>query len=247
MEDRTYDLELLERSRLKWRSSRALRAFYGNLYRTMVEHCISGPTLEVGSGIGVSKLFIPNIMTSDIVKTKYVDISASCYDLKNDMQWANILALDVFHHLRYPIRFLTSASGALRVGGRLILIEPAATCAGSLLYRLFHHEPMCVEEVKPPYDFENAKGDENFSNMAMAEGIFGKQTEKTQIILRNLALRLIDVKYRDLFVYFCTGGFSHRSLLPAAVVKRLLELEGLVPQYILKKMALRMLIVIERI
>lgn len=53
----TYDLSLLEKSLQAWEASPALRAVYADLYRAVRASCSDGSTLEIGSGIGVSREF----------------------------------------------------------------------------------------------------------------------------------------------------------------------------------------------
>ena len=66
---------------------------------------VEGPSLELGSGIGNLKDCIPEVITSDLVKTGFVDTACSAYDiiLPEDAglsgKWANITAMDVLHHL----------------------------------------------------------------------------------------------------------------------------------------------------
>ena len=54
------------------------------------------------------------------------------------------------------------------------------------------------------------------------------------------------MRYRDVLAYPATGGFSRRSLLPAGLVRALLAAEGALPQPVLRRLGLRMLVVIEK-
>ncbi|RMD76207.1 MAG: hypothetical protein D6820_13155, partial [Lentisphaerae bacterium] len=166
----TYDLSLLEPSLAKWRASEALRMAYGSLYRQMHSAALPGPALEVGSGIGVIREFIPGVVTSDVAATPYVDCALSAYELPTNHggPWATVYLLDVLHHLRRPFAFFESAASVLDIGGRIIMMEPAATPGGRLFYRLFHHEPIVPAAINAPYDFREDKYGGEFANMAMA-------------------------------------------------------------------------------
>ena len=53
---------------------------------------------------------------------------------------ANIVMLDVFHHLADPARFLDEATRTLAVGGRVVMVEPYCSPVSTRLYKPFHHE-----------------------------------------------------------------------------------------------------------
>jgi SAM-dependent methyltransferase len=79
---------------------------------------------------------------------------------------ANILMVDVLHHLEFPSRFFREAERLLRPGGQIIMVESAITWGSTLFYRLVHHEPVrtsadpLVEGTpnpsRDPYDFNQA-------------------------------------------------------------------------------------------
>jgi SAM-dependent methyltransferase len=242
--EQTYDLSHLERSHAKWRSSPALRRVYQDIFEAMQAACVAGPTLELGAGIGVSREFHPEWVASDIVATPYVRRAVSAYEIPAE-QWGNIVAFDVFHHLREPLRFLASAAAALRPGGRIILAEPAGTAGGRMFYRLVHPEPCRPDEVVAPFVF-SADADGLFANMGMAHALFGRQRAQVEPRLREMGLRVCSVRYRDLLAYPATGGFSKPSVLPAAVMGGLLRVEARVPQALLRLLALRMIVVLEK-
>jgi hypothetical protein len=61
-----------------------------------------------------------------------------------------------------------------------------------------------------------------------------------------LGLTIVAVNYRDLLAYPATGGFSRPALLSETVLRGLMGMERRVPQALLRLLALRMVIVIER-
>lgn len=242
--DLTYDLGLLERSAAKWASSPALRAFYSDLWRDIGRELRSGRTLELGSGIGNAKEFVAGLTTSDLVKTRFVDTAASAYGIeRTGTAWDNVVAVDMLHHLRRPLDFLSSAAESLVPGGRIVLAEPAGTWGGRRFYARFHHEPCVPAAIAPPFAWE---GEGEFANMGMGVALFRTHAERVGHALADRGLSVVAVRYRDLLAYPLTGGFSHRSLLPAAGVRCLLACERALPQALLGRLALRMLIVLER-
>lgn len=242
----TYDLGLLERSAAKWEKSTALRAVYADIFRDVAVRLRPGRSLEVGAGIGIAKAYLPDLVTSDLVATAYVDRAASAYALgETGERWANVIAMDVLHHLRRPLRFFASAAEALEPGGRLILVEPAATPGGRCFYQLAHHEPCRPAEIGPPFEFVDDDGE--FANMGMGWGLFERHRAELARSLTALGLALSEVHYRDGLAYPATGGFSRPALLPAGVLRALLAGERRLPAWLRRLIALRMLVVITRL
>jgi len=240
----TYDLSLLDRSVAKWHASPALRAVYADIFAEMRGHLSPGRSLEIGSGIGMARDYFPGLVTSDIAATRFVDRAVSAYAIPAE-GWGNIIAFDMLHHLQEPLRFLESAAAALAPGGRLVLTEPAGTPWGRTFYRLFHHEPCRPDEIRPPFRFAaDAAG--GFANMGMGHALFGREWAGIQAGVQAHGLRLVSVRYRDLVAYPATGGFSRPALLPAAGLRAVLAAERLLPQLVLRVLALRMIIVLEK-
>lgn len=240
----TYDLTLLEQSLAKWRRSAALRAVYADIFAAMRRSMVPGRTLEIGSGIGVARNFLPDLVTSDIVATKFVDRDVSAYAIPLE-SWSNLVAFDVLHHLQEPLRFFASAAAALAPGGRIVLVEPAGTPAARCFYRLFHVEPCRPRLIEPPFRFA-AEADGSFTNMGMAHALFGRHRPAVETSLREFGLRVVSVAHRDLLAYPATGGFSQPALLPAVVLRALLALERRLPHALLRLVALREMVVLER-
>lgn len=240
----TYDLGLLAQSMSKWRESAALRTVYQDIFRAMAARCAPGRTLELGAGIGVAKESIPDLVTSDLVKTDYVDRAASAYAIPAE-DWANLVAMDTLHHLQRPFDFFASAAAALQPAGRIVLMEPAATPLGLWFYRTLHHEPCRPRLIVPPFEFAADEQGE-FANMGMGVGLFEHHRAETEQRLRAIGLRVREVSYRDGLAYPATGGFSQRALLPAPVLRALLAAEQALPRFVMRWVGLRMLIVIEK-
>jgi len=209
---------------------------------------VEGPTLEIGSGIGVSRDYIKEVVTSDVVQTPYVDRQMSAYSITppDSGSWANIFAIDVLHHLMTPLRFLESAAHALTAGGRLILVEPAATMGGRLFYRLFHPEPVEPDKIHPPFVFDPNGLDGEFANMGMGVALFRDHQEELRSLLAQMGLTVESVRYRDLLAYPATGGYSKPQMLPCGCIRALLSLEKRLPQFLLRGFGLRMRIVLRK-
>ncbi len=247
-EEETYDLGILEKSFDKWQRSRPLQIVYKQILRELLSFKQTGPILEIGSGCGFSRAVDSSIATSDIAPTRFCSRGVSAYQIPtNDPMWANILAFDVLHHLRSPMLFFSSAANALAKGGRILLCEPAGTLFGRAFYKAFHEEPCRPNKIRAPYEFEIEQQDTSlFANMGMAWALFERDTEQVATYLDSLGLSIRSVIYRDFLAYPATGGLSKPSLLPTSFFGPILAMEKRIPQCIMKRIALRMLIVIEK-
>jgi hypothetical protein len=245
----TYDLSLLDESSRAWQQSEALRLFYGDLYSEIGRHCVGSSLLEIGSGIGVSSDFIKHVTTTDLVKTKYVDRAMSAYAIEpteSGSGWTSIFALDMLHHLREPFKFLASASQCLEANGRIVLLEPAATWLGRIFYKLFHHEPIEPREIGSPFEFEANGTDGEFANMGMGVGLFVRNEAVVSERLQAMGLKVLCIRYRDIIGYPLTGGYSAGQKAPTSVVRLCLRFEKTLPQWLLKRLGLRMCVVLEK-
>lgn len=244
----TYDLDLLAGSQTAWDRSEGLRFVYEGIYRGIRARCTDGATLEIGSGIGAGKAFFENLVTSDIVKTPYVDRAISAYAIEPDAggAWANIFAIDVLHHLTQPLQFFQSAAGALAPGGRIILVEPAATLWGRFFYSRCHHEPIEPKQVQAPFCFDANGVDGEFANMGMGVGLFRDHRSIVAARLAEFGLTVKSVRYRDFLAYPLTGGYSKPQLLATSVLRVFIRIEALIPQFFFRFLGLRMVIVLEK-
>ncbi len=100
-----------------------------------------GPLLEVGSGSGLLKEFLPDVILSDIVDLPWIDQVVDCLQMPfDDNSMGGIISLDLLHHVAEPHAFLREAARVLKPAGRIFLIEPYITLGSYLGYKLLHHE-----------------------------------------------------------------------------------------------------------
>ncbi len=71
--------------------------------------------LEIGSGAGFIKRFIPNVITSEIIKLKDIDIQLDAKNIKfNNNYFDAIILLNVFHHISDAEIFLKECNRVLK-------------------------------------------------------------------------------------------------------------------------------------
>ena len=126
-----------------WERKPVLRLVYDDFYDRIAAACRPGLTIEIGGGIGNLKRRLTDVIATDIQNAPWLDCVADAQRLPfADGCTANIVMVDVLHHLEFPVVFFREAARVLRPGGRVLMVEPAITWGSSLFYRLFHHEPV---------------------------------------------------------------------------------------------------------
>ena len=126
-----------------WSRKPTLRTVYDDFYDRIAAACRPGLTIEIGGGIGNLKDRLPDVFATDIQPAPWLDCAADAQRLPfASGRLANIVMVDVLHHLQSPLRFFREAARVLGEGGRVLMIEPAITWGSTLFYRFLHHEPV---------------------------------------------------------------------------------------------------------
>ena len=232
----------LERYREIWRRKPALRAVYADIYHRIGAHRRPGRTLEIGGGGGNLKDFAPNVVSTDILPAPWLDTVCDAQRLPfADGSFANIVLVDVLHHLERPLRFFAEAARVLEPGGRLIYCEPAITPLGGLVYRFLHHEPVDMR-ADPFADGPITPGRDPYdSNQAIPTLLTGRYRAALAVKVPGLALAALE---RFAFAaYLLSGGFRSWSLLPRFAANPLLRLEWALRHVFGRLAALRLIAV----
>jgi SAM-dependent methyltransferase len=214
----------------------------------LLDSCPDGRVLDIGSGTAHIKDFRPDVVSTDILPFPGIDVvaDAHCLPFPNGC-FSGVVMLDVLHHLERPIEFLKEASRVLKPGGRLVMIEPAMTIVARRFYDRFHIEPVNME-VDPFADVTtNPDRDPFDANQAIPTLLFSSLAARKRVETVLPTLRVRSVKWLSLFAYPMSGGFQRWSLISAALVRPMLAFEEKVPEAIRRRIAFRMLIVVERL
>ena len=229
-----------------WRQRPLLRKIYGHFYRIMRRALtpMPGPMVELGSGIGAVKEFIPGCITTDIFPNPWLDQQENAYALTfADSSISNIIMLDVFHHLTYPGTALAEFHRVLRISGRVIILEPAMSLLGKLIYGLFHHEPLGLERPiswLAPLGVDPKETD-YYAAQANASRVFlGHQFKE--------ALSAWDIPVLEAFpdiAYVASGGFSKPQFYPLSLLPLIRASEKILAVWP-NLFATRLLVVLEK-
>jgi SAM-dependent methyltransferase len=232
-----------------WRKKLALRAVYQSWYSRIIGLLSNHrPVVEIGSGCGNFKESFPDVIATDAINAgPWIDRVVDARNLPfDDKEVGNFVMVDVLHHLPRPLSFLRNAAKALQPGGRIVLLEPAATPWARLVYGIFHHEPIDLSQDLFAEDGTPEPANEGFTfaNQAIATLLFVREPRETMARLPSLKLSVVE--HSDFVVYPATGGYSYLNLMPSAIVRPLCRVERFLTSKTSNVTGMRLLIVLER-
>jgi SAM-dependent methyltransferase len=227
-----------------WNERPLLRRIYGDWFDLLASRLapVPGTTIELGSGIGRLREAIPDLVTTDVQPTPWADRVVDAEELPyGDGEVANVVMLDVFHHLPRPAAFLDEARRALAPGGRVVMLEPYCSPLSTLAYRILHREQLDLDAD----GFTGWTSTDPLDDANIAQPTLTFFRQEDELRRRWPELAIVERRLLTLFVYPLSGGFSKRQLVPAAAYRPLAALErGLSP--LLRLAAFRCLVVLER-
>lgn len=245
MEPSTVDVH--DRHRKIWQQRTVLRQIYEEWFRWIASARtkIPGITLEVGSGIGALKSFLPDIYSSDISFCPWLDLNLEATRLPfKDASLSNLIGFDILHHLSEPLALFSEAERCLKTHGRLILIEPYLTPLSRLIWK-FHPESI---DFKVDLFGQNEK--KSFiskspyaANQAIPFLLFKKNLDKFSTAFPQL--KLLTRKPFSYLAYPLSGGFDKKQILPSFVFSFLTKLEYRL-DFLREWCAFRIFVVLER-
>lgn len=241
-------LARFENLRKAWQANEALRVLYRRWYLHIADrlpaHAL-GPWIEIGSGPGFAAEFIPQLELTDIVKAPWHHRCVSAEKLPfADGSVGALVLLDVLHHLSAPAKFFQEAVRVLHPGGRIVLCEPYISPLSSLVYRLFHEEPVDMK-VKPLAEHGAQNKDPFESNQAIPT-LLCRPDGQRELGWLFPELKLTHFERLAGLSYPLTGGFSRAPLLPNSLWHTLLKLEDHLPAALYRLIGFRLLAVLER-
>lgn len=209
----------LREQRRAWDDRPAVRHLYEQWFELIVERLAPGPgpTVEIGAGCGGFQDYMPASIGTDIVRTPWADRAADAEQLPfDDSEVANLVMVDVLHHITRPVAALTEAQRVLAPGGRFVMVEPYCSPLSTFGYRRFHHEDLDFD-VDPAAPTGHSSNDPFDANIALPTLIFWRRAGLLDMWCPQL--EVVDRRRLAWLAYPLSGGFTGRPLLPARGVE----------------------------
>lgn len=174
-----------------------------------------GKKIELGSGTGLMKDYIPDVLLTDIVSADHLDmiLDAQNMTLPNESV-RSIYGINCFHHFPDPRLFFNELHRVLVPGGGCVLIEPYYGPFASIFWKhLFDHEDFDKTQTSWELD-PNQMGANSGANQALSYIVFNRDRkvfEKTYPSLEIVYHRRIPNYLRRL----ASGGLNFKQLVPS--------------------------------
>jgi SAM-dependent methyltransferase len=250
MENSEYRKELLRQ--LGNANSPGIQAYFTWLY-SQVENEIfpDCSVLEIGAGAGISKLFMKN---SNVLRTDLLDhdligvqsgVNAEDLPFSNE-QFDAAIAVDMFHHVPFPHKVLSEMVRVTSARGKIIIVEPYVSLLSVFFYKLFHSEKTSIllkySQDKPMVGIEAADGDQ-----VICQRMFFSRVGRS-FLEKNFGNRLVLKRYLiSPMSFFLTGGINRPIQISPRVIRLLISIESKIPNLLMKLMAARQIIVLEKV
>ena len=165
--------------------------------------------LELGSGAGFFREFVPNLITSELFSTSGVDrIVDACHLPFVSDELDGIVMTDVLHHIPDVARFFREATRCIKAGGQVLMIEPWNTPWSVWVYQRLHSEPF-----RPHGDWTiPSTGPLSGANGALPWILFERDVKRFQEEFPDWRIELIELLMP--FSYLLSGGVSLRAFAP---------------------------------
>src|SRR5262245_46598331 len=168
-----------------------LRMIYEEWYELLACALPGGPgaVLELGSGAGFLREFIPDVIASEVFPTPGVDVVLDGLRLPFGAGTLRAIVMtDVFHHLPRVRGFLAEATRCVRPAGVMAMVEPWVSPWSRVVYTHLHHEPFVPDAAA--WEFPST-GPLSGANGALPWIVFGRDREQFAREFQGWRLRTV--------------------------------------------------------
>jgi SAM-dependent methyltransferase len=207
--------------------NRFLRKIYQEWYSMIAAELPAGPgaLLEIGSGAGFLRDYIPELVTSDVFPVLGLDLVLNSRHLPFAAGCLRAIAMtNVFHHISSPALFLDEAARCVRPGGTMLMIEPWDSMWSRWVYGNLHHEP--YQRDAEQWNFPSS-GPLSGANGALPWIVF--ERDRARLAIDHPQWRVASLKPLMPLAYLISGGVTYRSMMPGKLYSWFRALEWILP------------------
>jgi hypothetical protein len=189
-----------------------LRDIYIDWYSAVARAIPPGPgrVLELGSGAGFLRDFVPGIIASDTFLCPEISVVLDGLRLPFGPRTLRAIAMtNVLHHLPDVRRFFDEASFCVRPGGAIVMVEPWVTRWSRTVYTRLHHEPFRPDDAR--WEFTST-GPLSGANGALPWILFERDRDRFAREVPGWRVELVEPFMP--FRYIVSGGMTLRPLMP---------------------------------
>lgn len=208
------------------RKNKFLNLIYRDFYNRIKSQILLRPIVEIGSGAGFIKNVIQDAITTDVIKGQDIDkiVFAEKLPFKSNSV-GSIVMLNVFHHIKDPVKALSEFNRCLKPSGRVIMIEPWPTLWSKFIYQNLHHEDF---DVNRSWKIKG-RGRMSDANGALPWIIFKRDAIKFKKLFPNL--NILKIEPHTPVKYLISGGLSKPQLLSTKFYKLVDNIEKLLSPF----------------
>tara|TARA_B100000965_G_scaffold338843_1_gene306219 strand:- start:232 stop:1017 length:786 start_codon:yes stop_codon:yes gene_type:complete len=171
-----------------------------------------GDQIELGAGAFPIKETHQNVISSDVVEGKYIDIVLDALNMNlKSSSVRSLFAQNVFHHFSDPEKFFDEANRVLALNGGIIILDPYYGLASSLTYPYI--SPNETFNKKQKTWISDHVGPMRGANQALSYIIFKRDKE-----IFNKKYPNFEIVYQgtlnNYLRYFLSGGLNFKQLIP---------------------------------
>lgn len=197
------------------RNKTFLNKIYRDFYQILLDtHLPKGMVVEIGSGAGFIKDMMPNVVTSDVISGPDIDKVFFAHEMPfKDNSVSAFFMIDVLHHIKDSELAFHEMLRCLKVGGKIIMIEPYNSWWGGIIFKYLHPEK---KGYKPKAGWKiSGKGRMSDSNPALPWIIFARDRKLFEKKFPKLRINI--VAPHTPIRYLLSGGLSPIQLWPASL------------------------------
>lgn len=181
--------------------------------------------VEIGGGIGNFKAAYPNLCSTDLVESPYIDAAVDALEMPfPDKSLDAVVMVDVLHHLPMLHGSIREIHRCLKPGGRWVFVDVYSSLISWWVLKLLHPEPIQFTEAIWDQSKSLSSDDPWDSNQAVATELFWNDPERFHEM--HPGWKLITKEAFD-WCWPLGGGFSYPPFIPRFMKSALTPLSQL--------------------